>query len=93
MGSRRQGHFDLILVKQTPFVAFVNWRLRLGKRDISRLYLVKLLVVYDEEFRDSLKHLVQILLAGGDVFHHADDLNDLLIAQEVEAGEVLSLCL
>ena len=42
---------------------------------------------------DALKHFVKAFLEVANFMHYSTNLNDLLIAQEVETGKLLSLLL
>ena len=43
------------------------------------------------QLSDALEHLEQVSLQQEDVLHHANDLDDLFVRQEVKAWEVLPL--
>ena len=42
---------------------------------------------------DALEHLMEILFQVGDILHDATHLDDLLVAEEVESGKLLSFFL
>ena len=59
--------------------------------DIQIIGRLCLIIIDNDEFVDAFEHFEEIHLQARDVLHHAHNLNDLLIAQEKEPGEVLAL--
>ena len=60
---------------------------------LRRFALSQVFVVDNDKSVDSLEHLEEILFQLGDVLDHANDLNDLLVTQEEQSWEVLTLLL